>query len=77
MEIDDKGEIKYALDTHIERDRERGTLRISQTNYIKNIIKEYNLEEARGRQTPAEITESDIERSEEDNRQAVVACLDK
>ena len=73
MEIDDKGEIKYALDTHIERDRERGTLRISQTNYIKNIIKEYNLEEARGRQTPAppdEITESDIPTTEEEKKKA-------
>jgi len=73
MEIDDKGEIKYALDTHIERDRERGTLRISQTNYINNIIKEYNLEEAKGRQTPAppdELTERDIPNTREEKKKA-------
>src|SRR6185437_15115084 len=48
MEIDNKGEIKYALDTHIERDREGGTLKISQQTYIENIIHEYNMKEAKG-----------------------------
>lgn len=69
MEVDDKGEIKYALDTHIERDREQGTLRISQQAYIQSIIKEFNMQEAKGKETPAptsEITEADLPKTPEE-----------
>ena len=34
IEVDNRGAITYALDTCIERNVERGTLRISQENYI-------------------------------------------
>ena len=69
MEVDNKGEIKYALDTHIERDRENGTLRISQEAYIQSIIKEYRMQDAAGKETPApttEITEKDLPQTDEE-----------
>ena len=40
--MEDKGEIAYALDTKIESDREKGELRISQEEYIRSVIKEFN-----------------------------------
>ena len=63
MEIDNKGEIKYALDTCIETDREKGTLRISQEVFISNMIKEFNLQESHGKETPGPvdtISETDL-----------------
>ena len=68
MEIDDKGEIKYALDTCVETDRERGILRISQESYINTVIKEFSLEETKGKDTPApntEITEDEKPKTKE------------
>ena len=44
MEVDDRGEIKFALDICIERDKERGTLRISQEAYIDSLAKTFNLQ---------------------------------
>ena len=69
MEIDNKGEIKYALDTCIETDRQRGTLRISQEKYIQNMITEYQIEDSQGKDTPAPvdpITENDLPITQED-----------
>jgi hypothetical protein len=69
MEVDDRGEIKYALDTHIEADREEGVLRISQEKYINNMINEFNLQHAEGKETPApltEITEHDLPTTQDD-----------
>ena len=37
VEVEDKGEITYALDMHIERDKNKGTLFISQKNYIHRL----------------------------------------
>ena len=73
MEVENKGEIKYALDTCIERNVERGTLRISQENYIRNVIKEFKLEEAEGKDTPGptcDITEADIPTTQEEKEKA-------
>ena len=52
MEIDNRGEISYALDTCIEADRKRGILHISQQKYIDSLISRYNLTEAKGQETP-------------------------
>ena len=41
VEIEDKGEIAYALDTRVECDREKGELRISQEKYIRSVTKEF------------------------------------
>jgi hypothetical protein len=73
MEIDNRGEISYALDTCIERDREAGTLRISQEKYIGGLIKEFNLQDVAGKDTPApttEITESDLPTTKEEIEKA-------
>ena len=53
VEIEDKGEIAYALDTRVECDREKGELRISQEKYIRSVIKEFNQETSNGKETPA------------------------
>jgi len=73
VEIDDKGEIEYALDTKIECDREKGVLRISQEKYLRSLIKEFNLEEANGKDTPAptiDITEADTPTAHDEIEQA-------
>ena len=62
VEMEDKGEITYALDTKIESDREKGELRISQENYIRSVIKEFNQEASNGKDTPAPTTDiSDVD----------------
>jgi hypothetical protein len=58
MEIENKGEIKFALDMKIETDRQKGILKISQESYIDSHIKEYRMEEAVGKDTPGPLTES-------------------
>jgi len=69
MQIDNKGTLSFALDVKIERNLNRGTLKISQTAYIKNLLKEYNMESATGRDTPAplvDINESDLPTTKEE-----------
>ena len=73
MKEENKGEIKYALDTCIERNVERGTLRISQENYIRNVIEEFKFEEAKGKHTPGptcDITAADIPTTQEEKEKA-------
>jgi len=55
MEIDNRGEISYALDMCIETDRERGILKISQ--HIKNLIHKFQLSEAKGKETPGVVND--------------------
>ena len=65
VEVEDKGEITYALDMHIERDKNKGTLFISQKNYIDSIINEFQAKETLGKETPApidDIKEADTNR---------------
>ena len=57
VEIDDRGEIEYALDTRVECDREKGEIRISQEKYIRSVIKEFNQETSNGKETPAPTTD--------------------
>jgi hypothetical protein len=71
--VDDRGEVTHALDMHIQRDAEKGTLSISQEAYIHTLLKEYNLEEAKPKDTPCpmeDITEADVPTSEEDIKKA-------
>ena len=73
MTIDNKGELRFALDTKIERDRERGILKISQQAYTENLLKEYNMHESNSRETPAmlsELTESDLPKTESEKKEA-------
>jgi len=69
MQIDNKGPLSFALDMKIERDINRGILKISQNIYIKNLLKEFNMENATGRDTPApltDITEEDLPKTKEE-----------
>jgi len=74
VEVEDKGEIKYALDMHIERDAQKGTLCISQKNYIDGIINEFQAKEAIGKDTPApadDIKETDAPITEAEKQEAL------
>ena len=57
MEVEDKGEIKHALDTHTQRDTTKRQLRISQTAYIENILREFHIERTAHRTRTAERAE--------------------
>jgi len=73
MQIDEKGEIKYALDTHIQTDRENGILKISQTKYVENLLKEFDMHESTPRDTPSlltDITEKDTPKTKEEKEKA-------
>ena len=73
VELVNKGEISHALDTKIERDREKGVLHISQHSYIDNIVREFNMHEAQGKNTPAPVenlSENDLPITEDEKREA-------
>ena len=69
VEIDDRGEIEYALDTS----REKGEIRISQEKYIRSVIKEFNQKTSNGKETPApttDLSEEDVPTTSEEIRVA-------
>jgi hypothetical protein len=71
MEVDNKGKLNFALDTKIERNNEKGTLKISQTKFIENLVKNYE-DQTRIFETPAsliEITEEDLPRNTQEAKQ--------
>jgi hypothetical protein len=73
VEIDNKGEIKHALDMHIQRNKEKGILSISQETYVQNIIEEFHLQEAKAKNTPGptcDITEEDAPTDTEEIKKA-------
>jgi hypothetical protein len=70
VEVEDKGEITYALDMHIERDKNKGTLFISQKNYIDSIINEFQAKETLGKETPAPI--DDIKEADAPTEEAAI-----
>ena len=52
MQIEEKGEISYALDTRVQIDRESGVLKISQVKYTQSLLEEFNMCESKERETP-------------------------
>src|SRR3954471_8989357 len=73
MTIVNKGTLRFALDTLIERNLSRNTLKISQQAYIKNLLKDFNMGDTHGRDTPAplvEITEDDQPKTKEEKELA-------
>jgi hypothetical protein len=73
MEIEDKGEIKHALDMHIRRDVKKGILQVTQETYAQNMLSTFGLNDTEGKDTPAptdDITEEDIPTREEDIKEA-------
>jgi len=65
MEIDNRGEISYALDMCIETDSERG---ISQQQYIKNLIHKFQLSEAKGKETPGVVNDDSQQKHSENTK---------
>jgi len=57
MEIAEKGEISFALNMKIERDREKGILKISQPQYIEDLLREYNAWNEETKETPSPLTD--------------------
>lgn len=52
LEIKDLGELKYCLGLHINRDRQKGTLCISQIKYIQNTLHKYGMSNCKSVKTP-------------------------
>lgn len=56
FEIDDKREISYCLGFEVCRDGERGAIRISQKQFIQNLLREYGMLDARPFYTPLDVS---------------------
>ncbi len=52
FEVKDMGEIKWFLQLHISRDREKKTFSISQEQYIESILSRFGMTEASDKETP-------------------------
>lgn len=71
VKITNTGEIHWALQTRIDRDKSNGLLKISQGNYVRSIIEKYKDLGLKEYDTPAsdsdkELTEADLPKSKED-----------
>ena len=54
MEVDDKGTLDFALDMRIQRDPERGILKLSQKQYVDDLLAEYEITTIRHSPAPVE-----------------------
>ena len=73
MEIDNRGTISFALDMKIERDINKGILKISQTVYTESLLNEYDMQNTVARETPAtgvDLCEKDIPTNKEEKEYA-------
>jgi hypothetical protein len=71
MTVEEKGELSFALDTRIQRDTTRGLLKLSQVEYTKNLLKEYNITNTKDTPSPLrQIEESDLPKTNEDKKKA-------
>ena len=72
MTVEDKGELAWALDTRIQRDRFGGVLKISQEAYIKKLGGDYLAPSRKETATPMvpgfTIDEGDLPKSEEEKK---------
>ena len=71
--IDNRGDLSWALSTKIERDPERGLIKISQEENINELLRSHGFEEAKVEPTPhadkggdAKLTEEDLPVSAQD-----------
>lgn len=54
FEMKDLGDVKYFLGLKIEYDMENGILQMSQRQYMKNVLKRFQMEDCKGISTPME-----------------------
>ena len=61
MEVDDKGPLAFALDMRIQRDPKRGILKLSQRQYIEDLMRDYNITNTRTSPAPVDdLKEEDV-----------------
>jgi hypothetical protein len=73
MLVEEKGTLAFALDTKIEKNDKKGTLKLSQAAYTRSLLTEYNMLECEPRDTPAiltDITENDLPKTEHERKEA-------
>ena len=79
MEIEDKGELSFALDIRIQRNVQEGILKLSQRQYIEGLMKDYNITGVRASPAPVDdlkdedLPKTDAETDSSFNRASVVA----
>jgi hypothetical protein len=56
--VTDKGELKWILGVEVIRDRKKRTIRISQSQYVRNLLAAYRMENAKPLKRPIEGYES-------------------
>lgn len=54
FEMTDIGNADTFLGMHIQHDRENGTIQLSQTQYLKNVVRKFGMEESKSISTPIE-----------------------
>ena len=55
FKMTDIGDVNTVLGIKIQRNREKGTLTMSQQKYVEDILKRFNMSEAKGKATPMEV----------------------
>jgi hypothetical protein len=71
MTVEEKGEMTFALDVRIQRDVDKGLLKLSQREYIENLLKSYDITTEKPTPSPLRnLSEDDVPKSEEEKREA-------
>src|SRR4051812_28888146 len=71
MEVDDKGTISFALDMRVQRDPEKGILKLSQRQYTDELMNEYKITNIRASPAPVDdLKEEDLPKTESEKKQA-------
>ena len=71
MTVEEKGEISFALDVCIQKNLREKTRKISQRDYIENLLEEYQIQEEKETPSPLrELKEDDLPTKEEDKKEA-------
>ena len=71
MEIEDKGELSFALDIRIQRNVAEGILKLSQRQYIEGLIRDYNITGVRASPAPMDdLKEEDLPKTDTEKEEA-------
>ena len=70
MEVDDKGSLTFALDMRVQRDIEKGILKLSQRQYIDGLMTEYKITGVRSSPAPVDDLKEEAPQNEEEKNGA-------
>ena len=71
MEVEDKGELSFALDMRVQRDPARGILKLSQRLYTEELMREYKVTGTRASPAPVDdLTEEDVPKDDVERKEA-------